>query len=145
MEISYVLNSIGHPSFTDAMAGCSTTPVKRAEVSCHQALLEQNKFSPISKLVSDSFEEELLLLNWVSPTESDGDEEEWKLMEYVPLAQWDPNGGLVLMTDEDDPIDISMEDDLEPSAWVSKKVKGLGKWVGFPIDSCERQCIEFFQ
>ena len=119
MEISYVLNSIGHPSFTDAMAGCSTTLVKRAEVSCHQALLEQNKFSPISKLVSDSFEEELLLLNWVSPTESDGDEEEWKLMEYVPLAQWDPNGGLVLMTDEDDPVDISTEDDLEPSAWVN--------------------------
>ena len=66
-------------------------------------------------------------------------------MEYVPLAQWDPNRGLVLMAEEDDPVDIAVEDDLEPSAWVSKKVKGFGKWVGFLIDSCERQCVEFFQ
>ena len=28
---------------------------------------------------------------------------------------------------------------------MSKKIKGFGKWVGFPIDSCERQCVEFFQ
>ena len=42
------------------------------------------------------------------------------------------------MTEEVDPVDISVEDDLEPSTWVSKKVKGFGKWVGFPIDSCER-------
>ena len=66
-------------------------------------------------------------------------------MEYVPLAQWDPNGGLVLMTEEDDPVDISVEDDLEPSALISKKVKGFGKWVGFPIDSYEKQYVEFFQ
>ena len=96
-------------------------------------------------MVSDSFDEETLVLNWVNPTESDRDEEERQLMEYVPLAQWDPNGGLVLMNEEVDPVDISVEDDLEPSAWVSKKVKGFGKWVGFPIDSCERQCVEFFQ
>ena len=89
-------------------------------------------------MVLDSFEEETLLLNWVNPTESDKDEEERQLMEYVPLAQWDPNGGLVLMTEEVDPIDISVVNDLEPSAWVSKKVKGFNKWVGFPIDSCER-------
>ena len=145
VEISSISNSVAHPCFTNAVAECSTTPVKRAEVSCHQPLLEQNKFSPISGLVSDSFEEESLLLNWINPTESDRDEEEQQLMEYVPLAQWDPNGGLVLMAEEDDPVDISVEDDLEPSAWVSKKVKGFGKWVGFLIDSCERQCVEFFQ
>ena len=51
-------------------------------------------------MVSDSFEEETLLLNWVNPTELDRDEEEQQLMEHVPLAQWDPNGGLVLMTEE---------------------------------------------
>ena len=119
-------------------AGCSTTPMKIAEVSCHQSLLEQNHFSPISELVSDSFEKETLLLNRVNPTGFNKDEEDRQLMEFVPLAQWDPNGGLVLMTKKDDPIDISVEDDLEPSAWVSKKVKGFGKWVGFPIDSCER-------
>ena len=56
------------------------------------------------------------VLNWVNPKGSNKDEEDRQLMEYVPLAQWDPNGGLVLMTEEDDPADISMEDDLEPSA-----------------------------
>ena len=45
-------------------------------MSRHQPLLEQNKFSPISGLVSDSFEEESMLLNWINPTESDRDEEE---------------------------------------------------------------------
>ena len=134
-----------HGSSSGAMAECSTTPEKRAEESCHQPLLEQNRFSPISEMVSDSLEEETLLLNWVNHTESVREEEEQQLMEYVPLAQWDPNGGLVLMTEEVDPVDISVEDDLEPSAWVSKKVKGFGKWVGFPIDSCERQCVDFFQ
>ena len=94
---------------------------------------------------SDSLEEEMMLVNWVNPKELDREEEERQVMEYVPLAQWDPNGGLVLMTEEVDAVDTSVEDDLEPSAWVSKKVKGFGKWVGFSIDSCERQCIEFFQ
>ena len=119
MEVSCVSNSDGLPNLTDIVVGCSTTPMKRAKVSCNQPLLEQNCFSPISELVSDSFEEEMLLLNWVlnwvNPKGFDKDEEDRQLMEYVPLAQWDPNGGLVLMTEEDDPVDISVEDDLEPS------------------------------
>ena len=149
VEVSCVSKSNGQPSFINIVdsskVGCSTTPVKIVEVSCHQSLLEQNCFSPISELVLDSFEEEMLLLNWVNPTVSDKDEEDRQLMEFVPLAQWDPNGGLVLMTEEDDLVDISVKDDLEPSTWVSKKVKVFGKWVGFPIDSCERRCVEFFQ
>ena len=145
MGVLHGSSSGDHPDFFDAMAECSTTPVKRVELSCNQPLLEQNRFSPISEMVSDSLEEEMMLVNWVNPTESDRDEKERQLMEYVPLAQWDPNGGLVLMTAEVEPVDISVEEDLEPSAWVSKKVKGFGKWVGFPIDSCERQYVEFFQ
>ena len=35
MEDSHVSSSGDHPRFTVAMAECSTTPVKRAEVSCH--------------------------------------------------------------------------------------------------------------
>ena len=145
VEVSCLANSVDHPNFTDIAVGCSTALVKRAEVLSHQSLLEQNRFSPISELASDSFEEEKLLLNWVKPTGSDTDEEDRHLMNFVPLAHWDPNGGLVLMTEEDDPVAISVEDELEPSAWVSKKIKGFGKWVGFPIDSCEKQCVEFFQ
>ena len=116
VEVSCLSNSVDHPSFTDIVVGCSTTLVKRAEVLCHQSLLEQNRFSPIFELASDYFEEEKPLLNWVNPTGSDTDEEDWQLMDYVPLAQWDPNGGLVLMTEEDDPVAISVEDELEPSA-----------------------------
>ena len=97
MEVSCVSNSANHPSFVNTMdssnAGCSTTPMKIAEVSCHRSLLEQNRFSPISELVSDSFEKETLLLNWVNPTGFNNDEEDRQLMEFVPLAQWDPNGG----------------------------------------------------
>lgn len=90
VEVLCVLNSNGHLSLTDTVdssnVGCSTMPVKIAEVSCHQPLLEQNHFSPISELVSDSFEEETLLLNWVNPKGSDKDKEDRQLMEYVPLA-----------------------------------------------------------
>nr|POE91496.1 carboxyl-terminal-processing peptidase 1, chloroplastic [Quercus suber] len=57
--------------------------------------------------------------------ESDRDEEERQLMEFEPLAQWDPNGGLVLMTEEVDPVDISVEDDLEPSAWAGIEIAKL--------------------
>ena len=63
----------------------------------------------------------------------------------MPLAQLDPNGGLDLVTEEGDPDDISMGDDLEPLVWVSKMIKGFVKFVGFPFDSCERQCVDFFQ
>ena len=34
---------------------------------------------------------------------------------------------------------------MEPSVWASKMAKGVGKFVGFSIDSCERQCVDFFQ
>nr|POF13417.1 hypothetical protein CFP56_22936 [Quercus suber] len=116
--VSPVSSSGDHPRLTNVVAESPTVPVKRAEVSCHQPLLEQNRFSPISEMASNSFDEETRLLNWVNPMESDRDEEERQLMEFEPLAQWDPNGGLVLMTEEVDPVDISVEDNLEPSAWV---------------------------
>ena len=80
MEALCVSNSNGQPSFINTVdsskAGCSTTPIKIAEVSCHQSLLEQNCFSPISELVLGSFEEETLLLNWVIPMRSDKDEKD---------------------------------------------------------------------
>lgn len=81
----------------------------------------------------------------LSPTGSVRVEEDWSALDFAPLAQWDPNEGLDLMTEEEDLGDISIEDDLEPSVWVSKMVKGFGKFVDFSIDSCERQCVDFFQ
>ena len=47
VEVSCLSNSVDHPSFTDTVVGCSTALVKRAEVLCHQSLLEQNRFSQI--------------------------------------------------------------------------------------------------
>ena len=49
------------------------------------------------------------------------------------------------MTEEGELGDTFVGDDLEPSVWVSKMVKGFGKSVGFSINSCERQCVNFFQ
>nr|POE91495.1 hypothetical protein CFP56_14605 [Quercus suber] len=61
--VSPVSSSGDHPRLTDAVAESPTVPVKRAEVSRHQPLLEQNRFSPISEMASDSFDEETRLLN----------------------------------------------------------------------------------
>ena len=140
-----VSNFDGQFGFTNPVdsliVGCPTTHSMSSDMHCHQSLLKQNHW----ELVSNTFKEENLFLNWVNPTGSDKDEDDRKLLEFVPLAQCDPNGGLILMIEEGDLDDISVEDDLEPSIWVSKMVKGFSKWVGFPIDSCERQCVDFFQ
>ena len=39
MEVSHGSSSGDYPGFFDAMAECSTTPVKRAKLSCNQPLL----------------------------------------------------------------------------------------------------------
>nr|POE89180.1 hypothetical protein CFP56_59774 [Quercus suber] len=120
----HVSNSNGQSSFTNPVdsliVGCPMMHSMSSDMRCHQSLLEQNRFSPLSKLVSDTFKEENLLLNWVNPTGSDKDEDDRKLLEFVPLAQWDLNGGLILMIEEGDLDDISVEDDLEPSIWVNE-------------------------
>lgn len=65
-------------------------------------------------------------------------------MDCVPLAKWDPHGGLEIVS-EDALDDFLVGEDLEPSVWVKRKIKGFSKFVGFPINSCEQQCIAFFQ
>ena len=110
-----VSNFDGQSSFTNPVdsliVGCPTMHSMSSNMHFHQSLLEQNRFSPLSELVSDTFKEENLLLNWVNPTGSNKDEDDQKLLEFVPPAQWDPNGGLILMTKEGDLNDISVEDD----------------------------------
>ena len=59
-------------------------------------------------MVSNTFKEENLLLNWVNPIGSDKDEDDQKLLEFVALAQCDPNRGLILMMEEGDLDDISV-------------------------------------
>ena len=53
--------------------------------------------------------------------------------------------GWILVTEEGETEEIPSEDVLEPSEWVRAMIKGFGTFVGFPITSCESQCIAFFQ
>ena len=73
------------------------------------------------------------------------DEDVGNALDCVPLAKWDPQGGMELVSEEAALDDFLEGEDLEPSVWVKRKIKGFGKFVGFPIDSCEQQCIAFFQ
>jgi len=76
---------------------------------------------------------------------SDKGGEAFNFVDIAPLALWDPNGVLDLVTLEDESDGSSMEEELEPSEWVRRMIKGFGTFVGFPIACCERQCIDFFQ
>ena len=73
------------------------------------------------------------------------DEDGGNALDCVPLAKWDPHWGLELVSEEVALDDFLVGEDLEPSVWVKRKIKGFSKFVGFPIDSCEQQCIALFQ
>ncbi|KAK9983442.1 hypothetical protein SO802_032967 [Lithocarpus litseifolius] len=90
-------------------------------------------------------DEEILLLDWVNPTGSGKDEDGGNALVYVPLAKWDPQGGMELVSEEAAVDDFLVGEDLEPSVWVKRKIKGFSKFVGFLIDTCEQQCIALFQ
>lgn len=86
------------------------------------------------------------MLNWDDSKGSGKAENDRNSLDYVPLAQWDhlgsrfsDRGGCTV------PDDTFVGDDLEPSVWVKRMVIGFGKFVGFPMDSSERQCLTFFQ
>lgn len=111
----------------------------------HHEFLGHNCFSPLSVMGSNSNEGEMLMLDRDNPTGSRKDEDDRNALDFVPLAKWVPYGGMELASAEGDLDDSCVEDFLEPSAWVKRMVKGFGKFVGFPINSCERQCIAFFQ
>ena len=51
---------------------------------------------------------------------------------------------MVLFAEECATDDGFPKEFLEPSVWVKRMIKGFGKYVGFPIDSSESQCIVFF-
>ena len=75
----------------------------------------------------------------------DKGEEAFDSMDIAPLALWDPNGVLGLVTLGDESNGSSVEEELKPSKWVRRMIKGFGTFVGFPIACCERQCFDFFQ
>ena len=116
-----------------------------SDMICHHKLFGKNLFSPLSELGSNSKEDDMLLLDWVNYMGSSKNKDGRNALDVVPLAKWDPYGGLELVSGEATPDDFFVEDDLEPSVWVNRMIKVFGKFVGFPIDSCEKQCIAFFQ
>ena len=83
-------------------------------------------------------------LNWDDFLPSDKGEEAVNLEVITPLALWDPNGFHDLVFVEDSSNGCSEEEVLEPSEWVRRMIGGFGAFVGFLIDCCERQCIDFF-
>ncbi|KAF3944737.1 hypothetical protein CMV_028821 [Castanea mollissima] len=101
-------------------------------------LLVQNCFSPLYELGSNSKEDDMLMSDWDNSTGLGKDEDDRNVLDFVPLAEWAPYRGLDMVTEERAMDDFLMEDNLEPSVWVKRMVKGFGKFVGFPIDSCER-------
>ncbi|KAF3960115.1 hypothetical protein CMV_015143 [Castanea mollissima] len=115
------------------------------DMNRNHKLLVQNRFSPLYELGSDSKEDDMLMLDWDNSTDLGKDEEDRNALDFVPLAKWAPYGGLDMVIEERAMDDFLVDHNLEPSVWVKRKVKGFGKFVGFPIDSCEGQCIAFFQ
>ena len=108
-------------------------------------LLGYNHFSPLSKMGLDINESVTPKLIWDVSLASGKGGEDYNLMDVTPLALWDPNGGLNLATKDCETDGSFLEDELEPSEWVSTMIKGFGSFVGFPIACCERQCIDFFK
>ena len=64
------------------------------------------------------------MLDWVNPTRSGKDEEGRDALDCIPLAKWDPHGGLEIVS-EDALDDFLVGEDLEPSVWVKRKIKSF--------------------
>ncbi|KAF3976445.1 hypothetical protein CMV_000376 [Castanea mollissima] len=100
---------------------------------------------PISEVARGLIESEFPRLSWDDSLPSNKGEEAGNPEVITPLALWNPNGFLDLVSVEDGSDRFSVEEVLEPSEWVRRMIRGFSSFVGFPIDCCERQCIDFFQ
>ena len=100
---------------------------------------------PIFEVGCGLIDSEVPKLNWDDFLPSDKGEEAVNLEVITPLALWDPNGFHDLVFVEDSSNGCSGEEVLEPSEWVRRMIGGFGAFMGFLIDCCERQCIDFFQ
>ena len=92
-----------------------------------------------------SADSEVPRLIWDASLPSGNGEEVVNPEVITPLALWDPNGSFDLVSTEDGSDGFSVEEVLEPSEWVSRMIRNFSTYVGFPIDCCERLCIDFFQ
>ena len=93
---------------------------------------------PISEVGHGLIESEFPRLIWDDSLPSDKGKEAVNPEVITPLALWDPNGFLDLVSVEDGSDGFSVEEVLEPSKWVRRMIRGFSTFVGFPIDCCER-------
>nr|POE94931.1 hypothetical protein CFP56_64998 [Quercus suber] len=107
-------NSDGQSVNADSDASPSLSVFESYDMVRHHKLLGKNDFYPISELGFDSKEEEVLLLDWVNPMGSSQDEESRNTLDCVPLAKWDPHGGLDIVS-EAVLDDFLVGEDLDPS------------------------------
>ena len=129
-----VLNSDGQSVNTEPFVSPPLSVFEFSDMFRHHKLLGKNCFSSLFELGFDPKEDEVLLLDWVNPTGLGKDEDGRNALDCVPLATWDPYGGLELVLEEATLDDFLVEEDLEPLVWVKRMIKGFGKFVGFPID-----------
>nr|POE60891.1 methylthioribose-1-phosphate isomerase [Quercus suber] len=129
-------NSIGQSVNADSDASPSLSVFESYVMARHHKLLGKNDFYPLPELGFDSKEEEVLLLDWVNPKGSSQDEESRNTLDCVPLAKWDPHGGLDIVS-EAVLDDFFVGEDLEPSMALAQ----------YPFQRAifQQICAQFFE
>ena len=118
---------------------------KFSEMLRQHHMLGPNKFSLLFNMSFDTNEIAVPRLIWDDSFSLNKGDEAFYSLDVAPLALWDPNGGLNLVTEEGEIDGFFSEDELEPSEWVRTMIKGFGTFMGFPSACYERQRIAFFE
>ena len=133
---------------TDTVLGARSTTVENSGCPIQvqsQVRVGSDLNFPIFEAGCGLADSEVPRLIWDASLPSGKGEEAVNPKVIIPLALWDLNGSLDLISVEDGSDGVSVEEVLEPSEWVSRMIRDFSTYVGFPIDYCERQCIDFFQ
>ena len=133
---------------TDIVLGARSTTVENSRCLIQvqsQVRVGSDLNFPISEVGCGSANSEVPRLIWDASLPSGKGEEAVNPEVIIPLALWDPNGSLDLVFMEDGLDGVSVEEVLEPSKLVSRMIRDFSTYVGFLIDCCEKQCIDFFQ
>ena len=122
---------LGARSTTVENSGCPVQVQSQVRVG-------SNLNFPISEAGCGLTDLEVPRLIWDASFPSSKGEEAVNPEVIIPLALWDPNGSLDLVSMEDGSDEVSVEEVLELSEWVSRMIRDFSTYVGFPIDCCER-------
>nr|POE74432.1 hypothetical protein CFP56_35654 [Quercus suber] len=115
-----VLNSDGQPVNVEPSTSPPLLVFEFSDMFHRHQMLGNNCFSPLSELGFDSKDDEIMLLDWVNPMRSSKDEDVGNALECVPLAKWDPQRGMELVSEETELDDFLVGEELEPSVRPGK-------------------------